>query len=869
MSNQPRPPLSQQQFQLRFLGLIFIANAIPPAFGSFFLSFFQLVDPQQAAAAMSTVSFRVYGIGQLLFNLIYFYYLFSRPIGRIITQNTPSAVATAERMIRRFPFDFWIIFAISRLIAPTVFLYSAQSVTGIAANAEAWVRIHLLALSVSIIIGVPIFFLLVDLFGRLAHRLSSPQPLLRITTKIFLIAALTPLMIDTLLILFFSARTGFFTGETIAIWALLELLAICGALLFVTSFKQSLTPLNYILKLVQQPSAEFSTVSLQPQSTDELGAVATAYRTLLLREHEKTEQLNHSRQLLEREKQQALITLEGIQEGVVKVDELGMVEYANPAAIRLAHHGITDIIGLPFERAYPLTDGDSGLPLDHIVASHLLRDYTAPFHCSGLLRLNEGEELTIQISVGITFDPQMDANGCVYIIHDITESLELNSRLDFQAAHDALTGLVNRHEFELQLEEKVKDARLEHNHHALLYLDLDQFKVVNETCGHQAGDTLLQEITAVIRKVIRDSDTLARLGGDEFGILFHQCPLAKAATIADHLRQLIKAFRFHWGEKIFEVTVSMGLAPITSHSASTQMLMSAVDSACDLAKELGRNRIYTYSEEDETIRRKQDEMDWVHRLTTALDQDLFILYAQEIRALDPNRSDLHYEILIRLRGEDGAIIPPNDFLPAAERFNMMPKIDRWVVRNALQLLEEITSSKLPPPLSCSINLSGQSLGDGRFLGFVTQQLERFQVPPEALCFEITETAAITNLKLAEHFFRELQRIGIKFSLDDFGSGLSSFGYLKNLPISCLKIDGSFVRNINADKVDHAMVESINQIGHVMGLSTIAEYAENSAVISTLKRIGIDYAQGYGITRPVPLEEVLAHFEKRPSASESR
>jgi diguanylate cyclase (GGDEF)-like protein/PAS domain S-box-containing protein len=437
---------------------------------------------------------------------------------------------------------------------------------------------------------------------------------------------------------------------------------------------------------------------------------------------------------------------------------------------------------------------------------------------------------------------------------NITEERILSEQLIYNASHDELTGLINRREFEVRLDHFFATARSDRCEHALLYMDLDQFKIVNDTCGHVAGDDLLRQICDIMKGKIRESDTLARLGGDEFGVLLEHCALDKAQTLADKILKAIQNFQFAWEDRIFRVGVSIGMVAITKDSLDPTEILKLADTACYAAKDGGRNRIHVYQDKDVELVQRQGEMQWVSKLEDALHHNKFILYAQPIVPVIPTSDDyVHYEILLRLNDEAGRSVPPGTFLPAAERYNLSPRLDRWVIENTFSWLIN-HPDQLERLSLCSINLSGNSLADESFLDFVVSTLSRLHIPPEKICFEITETAAIANFSHASVFLNTLSKLGSRFALDDFGSGLSSFAYLKNLPVDFLKIDGVFVKEIDTNQIDLAMVKSINEIGHVMGKYTIAEFVENDSILKKLKEIGVDYAQGFNIGSPQPLEE---------------
>jgi diguanylate cyclase (GGDEF)-like protein len=423
------------------------------------------------------------------------------------------------------------------------------------------------------------------------------------------------------------------------------------------------------------------------------------------------------------------------------------------------------------------------------------------------------------------------------------------------AYHDALTGLTNRHEFERRLRRALSSANERNTQHALLYLDLDQFKIINDTCGHVAGDELLKQLAVVLQGPIRESDTLARLGGDEFGVLLENCPAERAKHIADGLLQAIKDFRFTWQDKTFSLGVSIGLVVVKNDGKTMTDVLSAADMACYGAKDKGRSRVHVYSDDDAELAQRHGEMEWVSRISRALENDQFVLYRQLIVPLGEHGADAeHCEFLVRMLADDGSVILPGAFIPAAERYNLMPQLDRWVIDAAFAYVAQSVTSppgSMPSPGTCFINLSGASLSDDTFFDFIRSKLEEHKIPRNLICFEITETAAIANLSKAVGFIEVIKEAGCYFALDDFGSGLSSFSYLKTIPADFLKIDGMFVRDMLHDPMDNAIVEAINSIGHTAGLRTIAEFVETPSIRSRLEKIGVDYAQGFGIEAPVP------------------
>ncbi|NIM74317.1 MAG: EAL domain-containing protein [Gammaproteobacteria bacterium] len=523
------------------------------------------------------------------------------------------------------------------------------------------------------------------------------------------------------------------------------------------------------------------------------------------------------------------------------------IAYCNPAFERMTGYRREEIIGRNprFLQGGDTEQDELGKLRAAIGAGGDYRGVLKNYRKDGTLFWN-------QLRMSPVFDESGNLTHYVGIQTDITESHNLTQQLSYQATHDSLTGLVNRAEFERYLQRALRRAHTDGSEHALCYLDLDQFKVINDSSGHIAGDELLKQLAEVLKAKVRKSDLLARLGGDEFAVLVEHCTLADAQRVADVLRKAICEYRFQWDGKSYAVGVSAGLVPITPLTVSMTEVLKAADAACYAAKDAGRNRIHIYREGDAELSRRYGEMRWVSRINEALEKERFALRYQPIVPLSSQATPYwHFEFLLSMRDRDGALISPGAFLPAAERYGLSVKIDRWVVANALSWLsthpEELAQTGL-----CSINLSGPSISDRSFLGFVVDQFEATQVPPEKLCFEITETAAITNLSSAARLISSLREIGCSFALDDFGSGVSSFAYLKNLAVDLIKIDGVFVKDICSDPVSRALVKSINDMGHAMGKRTIAEAVEDQAVFEELRRIGVDFAQGYGITAPRPL-----------------
>jgi diguanylate cyclase (GGDEF)-like protein/PAS domain S-box-containing protein len=446
------------------------------------------------------------------------------------------------------------------------------------------------------------------------------------------------------------------------------------------------------------------------------------------------------------------------------------------------------------------------------------------------------------------------------VCEDITETRNLSEQLRYQAKHDALTGLVNRYEFEYRLQSLLNEARRNHSQHALLYMDLDQFKVINDTCGHGAGDELLRQLAKMLKKFITDHDTLARLGGDEFAVLLGDCDLECATSVAQTLHRAISDYRFVWRDASFSVNVSIGVVAIQHSAQDPATLLSAADTACYSAKEEGPKQVHVYRPNDEEVVRRHTEMGWISKINKALDENRFELFYHLIvpvsrEARQSIQPRTHYELLLRMRDEEGKIVLPGSFLPAAERYKSAVRLDRWVVENALEWLSN-NPEHLAKLEICSINLSGQSITDKDFLYFLLDRLLLSKVDPTKICFELTETATVTNLSSATDFMEELRERGCRFALDDFGTGLSSFEYLKKLPVDFIKIDGQFIRDVGTDPINYAMVDSIKEIARVMSKWTIAEFVETEATLAILREIGVDFAQGDGVCKPQPIRTLI-------------
>jgi diguanylate cyclase (GGDEF)-like protein/PAS domain S-box-containing protein len=596
------------------------------------------------------------------------------------------------------------------------------------------------------------------------------------------------------------------------------------------------------------------------KTPENLARLATSVRDALDRVAKARSQRQASaqtQQSLLSEKERAQITLHSIGDGVITTDSSGVVEYLNPIAEALTGWRQADAIGRPLSEVFCLVDEQSRQRISDPAARCLEAGRAVAPTGHNLLVSRDGREYGIQGSAAPIRDRDEHVIGVVLVFKDVTETRRMTRQIAHQASHDSLTGLVNRREFEHRLNRAVKTARESGCHHALAYIDLDQFKVVNDSAGHAAGDALLKQMSNVLDSNVRGRDTLARLGGDEFCLLLENCRLDKAAEIAEALLAAVRATPFAWQQRTFSIGASIGVVAITPLVISSEQALSYADAACYMAKHAGRNRVYVYRAQDEAESHRQPgEIMRAAELADALEHGRFSLYCQPVMALSAeSEPPLHYEIFLRLTDRRGEALAPGLIIAAAERYGMMAAIDRWVINAAFKAYRAAFASQ--PGASIAINLSGDSLSDDGLIATVARGLADSHVPAQCVCFEVTETAAIRNLEKAADMMTAIKQFGCRFALDDFGSGISSFSYLKHLPLDYLKIDGSFVTNMLQDPVDCALVAAINEVGHVLNITTIAECAENENIVAELKRLGVDYAQGFALGRPVPLSELVA------------
>ncbi len=554
------------------------------------------------------------------------------------------------------------------------------------------------------------------------------------------------------------------------------------------------------------------------------------------------------------------VTLRSIGDGVIATDEHGRIEYLNPVAERLTGWPLAEAAGRALAQVFRVVDETSRQPAVDPAAALLAQQPRAEardprLQESSILVARDGREIYVSDSAAPIRDNTGRIRGVVLVFHDISEQRELAREMSYRASHDALTGLPNRPEFDSCLQRELASAHDTGAVHTLLYIDLDQFKIVNDACGHSVGDELLRQIAALLRRCVRTGDTLARLGGDEFGVILSHCEAEPAHDIAQSICEQIDAFRFVHEGRRYRIGSSIGIVPLDRRWPSAAAILQAADVACYTAKELGRNRVHAYADSEGAALASQGLMRWATRLQEAIEENRFVLFCQRIAALRPDAGAAHYEILVRMIDEHGALVLPGAFMPAAERYQLVGRIDRWVLHNVLDWLREHDAS-LDAVGMLAINLSGHSIGDRGFHRYAEDILRESGVDGRRICFEVTETATIANMGDATRFFAAMRALGCRFALDDFGSGLSSFGYLKTLPVDFLKIDGQFVRDAHADALDQATVRCIRDLARVVGKQTIAEWVESAEVLALMRAMDIDFAQGYAVHRPEPIDAIL-------------
>jgi len=610
--------------------------------------------------------------------------------------------------------------------------------------------------------------------------------------------------------------------------------------------------LQPIIVLVSQGDEDIGTEAVARGALDFL-VKQQVISTLLAKALQYATERTHTMLALKASESRYRELYENVVAGVFQTTPDGKFMAANPALVRLLGYASEDeLLELSIGEDLYVHAEDRANWLRNMAAAGEIRNAEL------VLRRKDGRKIVVLENSRAVRDEQGNILYYEGTLTDITEAHELSRQLSYEASHDALSGLINRREFEMRLQRALDAAQATGTSHAVCYLDLDQFKIINDTCGHVAGDELIRQLAHLLQNRVRSNDALARLGGDEFGLLLHDCSMADAVGIANALLRAVEQYQFVWGASTFTVGASIGVVPLSSNFRRITQVLQAADAACYAAKDEGRNRVHVYQEDDTVVAQRHGEMQWVARVKRALNENRFFLEAQPIvpilEAGTQPAAPRSYELLLRMRELDGSVVPPGAFLPAVERYNLTQRVDRWVISNALHWLaaNPATTQRIG---RVYVNLSGDSLSDPQLHDFIRAMLDETRVQPVKIGFEITETAAIGNLTRANQLIAELRRLGCAFSLDDFGSGVSSFAYLKALTVDWLKIDGLFVGNIVHDPVDHEMVRSITDIGHVMGKKVVAESVESTAVLERLRQMGVDYAQGHALGSPIGLDAV--------------
>ncbi len=640
--------------------------------------------------------------------------------------------------------------------------------------------------------------------------------------------------------------------------AMLTLFSLFATTLFAYYYSNTLSgPLNDIASAVRKLATGELNTRITSIASGEIGQVQLHLNNMANSlDRARNIERHQAENLLYIEKSKAMTTLESLGEGVITTDQIGTVTYLNPAAASLTGFNAEEAVGNHLTTIFRTINASTRQPFDYPIQSCI--DFGTVIRHDALLRLirHDGDEIVIRDTSTAIRDKTENAIGAVLIFDDFTSMHAMAERLVYQAAHDDLTGLHNRREFENQLETALHEVHGHNSEHVLCYIDLDQFKIINDTCGHAAGDELLRQLSQLIKSKVRSGDVLSRLGGDEFGIILKNCSFDKAFSLAQNILDALSNFAFTCNNRKYQVGASIGLVALDNTQLSLTDALIAADSACYIAKEQGRNRIHVFTADNAEIFKRHGEMQWFQRIKESLSHNSFELLAQRIVSMtNKNQDKAHYEVLLRLR-DNGQLYSPEVFLTTAERYNLMPEIDRWVITNTFNALREASIRKRwrnESPLF-GINLSGQSLGNEEFQAFVYDMLIKSGINPKTIVFEITETAAISNLSRAIAFMKVFREIGCQFALDDFGSGLSSFGYLTSLPVDFIKIDGKLISNIKNNPINLSIVDAINRIAHQMHLETIAEFVEDKLILERIRPLNIDYVQGFALS---PLESLTA------------
>ncbi len=629
---------------------------------------------------------------------------------------------------------------------------------------------------------------------------------------------------------------------------------VMGSLFAWMAVRQMTKQLNRVASAAEQIAGKDFNVDLPTtRNNDELAKMIAAFKVMSESIQEYVDELQKSNTLIYQEKELAEVTLRSIGDCVIVTDASGKVNFINPPAEEILLYTNAEAAGKKIETLFTIFQEGTSEQMESPLYTSIREERVVTLSNHTTLINREGRPFFIEDSSAPIKNAEGVIEGAILVFHDVTEKKKSEKALQWQATHDALTKLHNRTAFQTTLKSSLRQEMLGNSRHSVLFMDLDKFKLINDTVGHLAGDEVLKQAAFLLRKSIREEDYLCRFGGDEFALILFDCDTAMAKKWAQKLIDTILEHTFSWNEKSFKIGLSVGIAEVNADNRNVTAILSQADLACYLAKEKGRNRLYVAQKSDLDQLDNLDELQWISRVANAINEKYFVLYIQMIKDLSADND--HYEILLRLIEDGETILYPDSFIPHAERHNLMPKVDRYVIEEFFRWFS-LNKKELSETLCFSVNITGQSISDNEFIGDVLQLADKYGMDCNRVIFEITESTAISNLNEAQYFFNALSAKGFRFSLDDFGTGLSSFAYLKLLPVAFLKIDGIFVKDIINDKIDRGMVESIYRIGSLMGLKIIAEYAETDAIITELTKMGVHYAQGYAIERPHPLDDLL-------------
>jgi len=807
--------------QRRLFLVTLISFALTPVIGYVTASFFNMAELKTLFTGSTGLTLIAIYSSLLLWCAVHFK-TFLQPVIKWKLKHPDEHYLPEDlnTQLQSFGSRYWMFFLLYVLTIPTIhhwFLLSA----GQAVSASSLLQFMLLQLTITILVGLPGYLDGLSTLGKLTSYIGLSNIQVSMRTKMLLVGAYIPLLTTSILLKYYWWQTGFISLEVVLAWALMGLTAIISTLVAYRSLTQSLKPVESVTTNTGASSHADLAKQLQPHSNDEIGFLVQTLSRLFHRLGEQDEYV------------QAIV--DHAAECIIVINEQQHIEMFNPAAEHLfgfsrdeiKHNNLSWL--LP-KITFPKDPEQKKIITQEVETKH-----------------RDGQTLTLSVRIS-----QMQMNNKVFyilLVGDITEQKAYELELTYQAQHDKLTGLYNRSFFQQELDHSISRLKRRAEHCALIYLDLDQFKYVNDTIGHAAGDELLIEVSQLLKDKLREGDLLARFGGDEFTILLFDTDEHAVDIVAHNLLGFFESYRFYSESQLFNVTCSMGITYLNQHTESSDTALSHADIACNIAKTEGRNCFHIYDPANKQLDGMAEDMGWAGRVKDAYENDHFSLVYQPIVSIEDGSVN-DYEVLLRMNLNDGQRILPGGFIPAAERFGLINNVDRWTVSRSMRALAKLHEHN--KNICFSINLSGRAFEDNELLPMIQGILDNTGLEPTSLTFEITETAAIANITSAKLFISKLKDMGCKFALDDFGTGFCSFAYLKNLAVDKLKIDGSFVQSLDTSKVDRAMVQSMNQIAHALGKQTIAEFVQNEKTLSLLKEYGVDFAQGHFLGKPLDI-----------------